>query len=77
MRGVSVAIHGNGEHAHKPYKPLFAEELFIANLYGTPEEIELLLSLICNHYGPDTSRAIDELVSRIKRRQFPLPGTGQ
>lgn len=49
------------------YKPLYMEEIFIVNLYGTEEEIELFYKLLQNSEDIDNQVIMVNLIERIKR----------
>ncbi|MDP7421780.1 MAG: hypothetical protein QGH40_07865 [bacterium] len=50
------------------YNPLFAEEIFIVNLYGTDEEIQRFQGLIARREETNSLVAIVDLVEKIKSR---------
>ena len=58
----------NIEEQQGDYKPLFMEEIFIVNLYGTDEEIELFYKLIQNSDDIDNQVIMVDLIEKIKRK---------
>ncbi len=54
----------------RSYKPVFAEETFIVNLYGTPAEVETFEELLGDREAPGSVTAIADLVESIKRRKL-------
>ncbi len=54
----------------KRYNPVFAEETFIVNLYGTSKEIEEFDLLIADDASSVSLTAMVDLVETIKRRRF-------
>jgi len=52
------------------YNPLFAEEIFIVNLYGTDDEIRRFRGLMARKEEANSLVAMVELVEHIKRRNL-------
>lgn len=52
------------------YLPVFAEEIFIVNLYGTDEELEEFNQLIKNPQVERNLYAMALIIEEIKRRNF-------
>lgn len=52
------------------YIPVFAEEIFIVNLYGTEEEIAEFQELLKNPYNEKNLMSMALIIEEIKRRNF-------
>ena len=54
----------------KEYLPVFAEEIFIVNLYGTDEEIDEFNELMKETQNEKNLMSMSLIIEEIKRRNF-------